>query len=45
MLDAEHTRQEPIDLCLAFPSPGSIGTWDMIRRAARAGIRVRVVDA
>ena len=33
------------DLCLAFPLPDSIGTWDCIRRANKAGIRVIVVSA
>lgn len=30
------------DLCLAFPTPGSRGTWDCVRRAETAGIPVRV---
>jgi hypothetical protein len=30
------------DLCIAFPMPSSRGTWDMIRRAADAGIPVRI---
>jgi hypothetical protein len=30
------------DLCLAFPAPGSRGTWDCVRRAQTAGIPVRV---
>lgn len=30
------------DICLAFPAPGSRGTWDCIRRAADAGIPVQV---
>lgn len=30
------------DLCLAFPCPRSVGTWDMIRRAVTAGIPVRI---
>ena len=29
-------------VCLAFPRPGSVGTWDCIRRAADAGIHVRI---
>lgn len=33
------------DLVLAFPLPGSRGTWDMVRRAERAGIEVRVWPA
>lgn len=30
------------DICLAFPSGGSIGTWDCLKRAALAGIPGRV---
>lgn len=30
------------DLCLAFPRPNSTGTWDCIRKAANAGIKVRI---
>lgn len=30
------------DVCLAFPLPGSVGTWDCIRRATAAGIMVVV---
>lgn len=33
------------DLVLAFPLRGSIGTYDMIRRARRAGVRVEVFGA
>lgn len=40
MLDKEHRPDEPIDLVLAFPLPGSIGTYDMMRRAEAAGIRI-----
>jgi len=40
MLDLEHTLEEPIDLVLAFPVEGSIGTYDMMRRAEKAGIKV-----
>jgi hypothetical protein len=29
-------------LCLAFPTPSSRGTWDMVRRATAAGIEVEV---
>lgn len=32
------------DLCLAFPMPGSAGTWDCVRRAKKAGIVVTVID-
>lgn len=31
-----------VDLVLAFPLPGSRGTWDCVRRAERMGIEVRV---
>ena len=34
----------PTDLVLAFPLPGSKGTWDMIRQAHNAGVPVRVVE-
>lgn len=27
-------------LCLAFPAPDSVGTWDCVRRAQKAGIPV-----
>jgi hypothetical protein len=30
------------DICLAFPGPGSIGTWHCIKAAANAGIPVRI---
>lgn len=33
------------DLCIAFPLAGSSGTYDCVRRAADAGIPVRVVIA
>lgn len=32
------------DLVVAFPITGSRGTFDMIRRAERAGVAVRIVD-
>lgn len=39
-------NQEMVDLgadvCLAFPTEGSIGTWDCVRRAKKAGIPVFV---
>ena len=38
MIDAEHVKDDPIELCLAFPLPDSRGTVDMIRRCKRAGI-------
>lgn len=31
------------DVCLAFPLSGSVGTWDCVRKANAAGIRVIVV--
>lgn len=30
------------DICLAFPTAKSIGTWDCVRRAKAAGIPVKV---
>jgi hypothetical protein len=30
------------DVCLAFPAAGSRGTWDCLRKAAEAGIHVRI---
>ena len=33
------------DLCLAFPMPGSKGTWDCVRRASDAGIPVEIMKA
>jgi hypothetical protein len=38
MLDEGHP-----DLVLAFPLPGSRGTWDMVQRAKAAGFEVRVI--
>ncbi len=40
MLDEEHKPTEPIDLVIAFPVDGSIGTYDMIKRAEGVGIKV-----
>ena len=31
------------DLVVAFPTPKSKGTWDMIRRAEKAGIPVKII--
>jgi len=31
------------DVVLAFPLPGSVGTWDTVNRAKRAGITVRII--
>ena len=42
MLDKEHTHDHPIELCLAFPLAQSRGTYDMMRRAHKAGIQVIV---
>lgn len=44
---AGHRRNEAMcaagaDLLLAFPGPGSKGTWDCLRRAAAHGIPARV---
>lgn len=30
------------NLCLAFPEPDSNGTWDCVKRASLAGIRVNI---
>ena len=42
MIVMEHANREkpPIDLCLAFPLPGSKGTRHMMTFAKHAGIRV-----
>lgn len=32
------------DLCLAFPTEGSIGTWDCVRRAKKADILTKVFE-
>jgi hypothetical protein len=37
MLDHGHP-----DIVLAFPLPDSVGTWDMVERAKRAGVPVEV---
>lgn len=39
MLDDEHPT-----MCLAFPDPESRGTWDMVRRAKKAGIETRILS-
>lgn len=44
MLDKEHTKDDPIKVCLAFPMRGSKGTYDMIRRAEKAGIKVIICE-
>lgn len=33
------------DICLAFPTQESRGTWDCVRRAEAAGIPVKVLDS
>jgi hypothetical protein len=47
MLDQEHTKDEPINLVLAFhEDPGlGKGTKDMVERAQKADIEVRVLLA
>lgn len=40
MIDEEHQKREPIDICLAFPMRDSIGTWDMVERCLTTGIKV-----
>lgn len=40
MVDCEHSKKEPIDVCLAFPQSDSVGTWDMVTRCFEAGIQV-----
>lgn len=42
MLDIEHQPSEPVDICLAFPARDSIGTWDMVTRCLKAGIKVEL---
>ena len=32
------------DLCIAFPSKNSRGTWDCVRRAKKANIETRIVE-
>lgn len=44
MLDVEHLPADPFDVVLAFPLPDSIGTWDMVNRAKKAGIPVEVIQ-
>ena len=39
MLDKEHP-----DLVVAFPLPGSIGTWDMVERCEEANIKVKIIE-
>lgn len=42
--NAEMLKAHPdIDLVLAFPLDGSVGTWDMVDRAIAAKINVKVV--
>lgn len=42
MLEMEHLSGDGIHLVLAFPAPDSRGTWDMVERAAKWHIPVRV---
>jgi len=30
------------NICIAFPDPDSVGTWDCVKRAVAAGIRVEI---
>lgn len=32
------------DIVLAFPTPNSKGTWDMVRRAKKAGVKVLIFE-
>ena len=41
----QHMVNLGADICLAFPTRESRGTWDCIKRANAAGIRVVVVPA
>lgn len=40
----QHMVDLGADICLAFPLPGSRGTWDCVERAKAAGIPVRVIE-
>jgi hypothetical protein len=42
MLDCEHQKREPIDICIAFPQRDSVGTWDMVSRCLDVGIKVEL---
>ena len=35
--NSDMLREEDVDLVLAFPTKTSTGTWDMVRKAQRAG--------
>lgn len=39
----QHMVDLGADICLAFPLPRSVGTWDCIRRANAAGIRTIII--
>lgn len=46
---AGHVRNQKMvdlgaDVCLAFPLPGSTGTWDCVRRAKAAGIPTKILE-
>jgi hypothetical protein len=43
MIREEHRTEEPIDLCLAFPTFLCRGTLDCLWRAEKAGIPTKVV--
>lgn len=42
MIRNQEMADRGADLCLAFPGPESVGTWDMIRKARAAGIPVHI---
>ena len=42
MLDEEHKSDDPIEMVLAFPIEGSIGTVDMMMRAGMVNIPIVV---
>lgn len=40
----QHMVDLGADICLAFPTPSSRGTWDCVGRARAAGITVRIYE-
>lgn len=44
MILCEHSKEEPITLCLAFPMAESKGTWDCVKKALAAGIDCELGD-
>jgi hypothetical protein len=40
----EMLDKEDVKLVVAFPMPKSKGTWDMVRRARKAGVEVIVIE-